>query len=91
MVELKVFAEPLVISGRSYLPRDLDGDGNYLDVTGDGALSREDVTLYSQLRDAIDGGFVTLTGAQQQALDYNDDGILNGRDQSLLAIEVFQR
>lgn len=89
-VVVKVFAEPLVVNGESYLPGDIDGDGKYMDLDGDGKLTSADVAIYSELRDAIEAGAISLTNAQIEALDFNGDGVLDGRDQAILARRALQ-
>lgn len=84
-ITVKVFAEPLIINGNAYTPRDLNGDGKYEDITGDGVVDERDVIVFGQLLGNLQSGFVTLTQAQTEALDLNGDGVVNGKDEVLLA------
>ncbi len=83
-VEVVVFADPLVVKGESYLPQDLDGDSLYEDITGDGAVTKEDSRALNSIIKAHRKGAVTLTDAQVAALDFNGDGHLSSSDKGAL-------
>ncbi|MFC6723655.1 PKD domain-containing protein [Halobium palmae] len=77
-----VFDEPLQVRfGRPIgPPRDLDGDGLYEDIAGDGDLDFRDTVALGQIVLNYQRGRLTLTKAQIEALDFRDDGRLNRRD-----------
>jgi hypothetical protein len=80
-VDGDVFADPLVVVGEKPLPQDLDGDGRFEDVDGDGALSRGgDASALAGVVDAYLDGDLSLTQARIDALDSDGDGRLTGAD-----------
>jgi hypothetical protein len=73
-VEVNPFDNSTVTPGSS--PRDLDGDGRYEDVNGDGVADFSDVIDFlfeiDSIEDEIENG--NLTTQQQAALNYNGQG-----------------
>lgn len=67
------FPEPLFVRKWSISPRDLDGDGRYEDVNGDGVFNALDQsTLIHVLREVVKGN-LALTDSQVVAFDFNGD------------------
>jgi len=62
------------IGGSASSPRDLDGDGTYEDINGDGLLSLEDPALL--------GFYIDSKAVQEnaEAFDFNDDGVVDFND-----------
>ena len=77
-VSVVVFANPLVVNGEEYLPRDLDNDGLYEDINGDGEVTGDDTSVLARI--ITRRSDLTLTSAQIDALDFNGDGQLTGAD-----------
>ena len=75
-----LFADPLRIKGRKYQPQDLDGDGLYEDLNGDGRVTGRDTAALAHIIGANRKGDVNLTERQIVALDFNGDGRLTGAD-----------
>ncbi len=63
---------PIGVSTRP--PQDLDGDGLYEDIDGDGRLTRDDLSLFETYLD--DAGIVRNT----RAFDYSNDGKIDQDD-----------
>ena len=55
-------------------PRDVDGDGTYEDINGNGLLSLEDPALL--------GFYIDSKAVQEnaEAFDFNDDGVVDFND-----------
>lgn len=80
-VSIVVFAKPLIVNGTAYLPQDLNNDGKYEDIDGDGAVVKgKDTFALARLINAYRRGELTLSEAQINALDFNGDGALTGAD-----------
>lgn len=75
-----LFADPLVVDGEEYSPKDLDGDWLYEDIDGDGTVTAEDSTALTNIIKAYRKGDLNLTQAQIDALDFNGDGKLTNAD-----------
>lgn len=69
-----LFSDPVPLTQNRAPPQDLDGDGLYEDVDGDGNLGFDDAALLS-LVDAA-----ALTPAQVAAFDFDGDGDLDRND-----------
>lgn len=77
----EVFPEPIVLkNGKVIEPQDLDGDGLYEDLDGDGDVNGQDVSRLTQLENAHRKGEIQLTDAQVTALDFNGDGGFTKKD-----------
>jgi len=77
-LELNVSAVgPGALPGRANAPTDIDGDGRYEDVTGDGRLNVIDVSTLLAVFDRVPSGEVPF-------YDFNDDGQLNILDVAAL-------
>ncbi|ELZ31397.1 putative cell wall-anchored protein [Halogeometricum pallidum JCM 14848] len=77
----EVFPEPIVLkSGKVVAPQDLDDDGLYEDLDGDGDVDGQDVSYLTQLENAQRKGEIQLTDAQVAALDFNGDGEFTKKD-----------
>lgn len=69
------FTEPITLkNGMEVTPGDLDGDGLYEDLNGDGAVTGIDLGLLSLLENEYRKGSIELTDAQIAGLDFNEDG-----------------
>ncbi|SFL32186.1 FG-GAP repeat-containing protein [Halogranum rubrum] len=79
--QLAVFPEPIVLkNGKVVDPQDLDGDGLYEDLDGDGDVDGHDVSRLTQLEAAHRKGEIQLTNAQVVALDFDGDGEFTKKD-----------
>lgn len=90
-VAVVAFANPIQVEEVSYLPGDLDSDGLFEDVNGDGVVASsgkeraEDISTLAKIIEAYEDGALTLTQAQIEALDFNSDDQLSGADISAYA------
>ena len=66
------------IGGSLNIPTDLDGDGLYEDIDGDGKLTEADLTLYTS---NLDDRCITRN---KRAFDYDNDGEITQDDVALL-------
>jgi hypothetical protein len=76
------FTGPVPGTGASAAPSDLDGDGRYEDVDGDGSASFDDAVALAF------SDFGSLTPEQAAALDFDGDGDADFADAVALAFEV---
>ncbi len=85
-------------------PQDLDGDGRFEDVNGNGRADRRDPAALSQILTShmravrkglepgeSDGFDQRLTQAQQEVLDFNEDGTFDRRDVTALSRALARR
>jgi hypothetical protein len=76
-----VFPEALTLrNGDVVAPVDLDGDGRFEDLNGDGTVDSRDVSLLSRLAHDVRNGAISLTDGQAAALDFDGDGRFTKRD-----------
>ncbi len=86
-----VFPKPLTITSHGVVlfklgpPRDLDGDGRYEDVTGDGRFSVRDVVAFAVVENAYRHDHLDLNDRQVAAFDFDHDGTLTRKDVVALA------
>lgn len=80
-----VFSEEITLSFAGITvtlgpPQDLDDDGVYEDVTGDGEVNLIDGFAHAGVVTVVDQGFLDLNEDQTDALDVTGDGTLNYQD-----------
>jgi hypothetical protein len=79
--ERELFPEPISLPGKSDVdPADLDGDGRYEDLNGDGEVSGQDLSLFTRLENLYRRGEIQLTGTQVAAFDFDGDGAFTKAD-----------
>jgi hypothetical protein len=76
------FDAPAPGSGAAGVPADLDGDGRFEDVDGDGEATFDDAVALAFVDAAA------LTPLQTAALDFDDDGDVDAADATALAFAV---
>lgn len=91
-----VFSEEITISYAGIplkvgTPQDLNDDGVYEDVTGNGEMNVIDAVAHAILVDAMNQGALDLVGEQVTALDIDGDGDLDFRDTLALVQQTAPR
>jgi len=80
-----VFPDPVEISVAGLTvsvgpPADVDDDGVYNDINGDGEVTVFDALLHAVVVTAVDAGELALTDEQAAAVDVNGDGAVTYDD-----------
>lgn len=73
-----LFPEPLLPGAEP--PQDLDGDGFYEDINGDGTIDLDDVFAFNAVVRRHKREVLSLSPEQIEALDFNDDDKLTNAD-----------
>jgi hypothetical protein len=86
-----VFPEPVEVSIAGLTvsvgpPQDVDDDGIYSDLNGDGEVTVLDAVLHAVVVTAVDAGELDLSDGQADAVDVNDDGAVTYNDALEIAL-----
>ena len=86
-----VFPEPVEVSIAGLTvsvgpPQDVDDDGIYSDLNGDGEVTVLDAVLHAVVVTAVDAGELDLSDGQADAVDVNDDGAVTYDDALEIAL-----
>lgn len=89
--EDSVFPDPVEISIAGITvsvgpPQDVDDDGVYNDLNGDGEVTVLDAVLHAVVVTAVNAGELELTGEQADAVDVDGDGDVDYDDALALAL-----